>query len=61
MVRKEIIDPLKKMKGGKAVTMDGFVIRVLKNRGINIMDCLLEIFDRCMEIGQPSNLQRTGK
>ena len=61
MVRKEIIDPLKKMKGGKAVTMDGFVIRVLKNRGINIMDCLLKIFDRCMEIGQPSNLQRTGK
>ena len=37
------------MKGGKAVGMDGIVVKVLKNGSISIVDWLLKIFNKCME------------
>ena len=36
---------LKKMKGGKAVGMDGIVVEMLRNGGINVIDWLLRIFN----------------
>ena len=48
MVREEIMDALKKMKGGKADGMDGIVVGKLKNGGIIITDCLLRIFNKCI-------------
>ena len=38
-----------KMKGGKTAGLDGTVVEMLKNGGINVIDWLLRIFNRCME------------
>ena len=39
---------LKKIKGGKAAGMNGFV-EMLKSEGIIIIDWLLRMFNRCTE------------
>ena len=49
--REEIMGALKKMKGVKAPCMDGSVVEMLENGGINIIDWLLRIFNKCMESG----------
>ena len=51
VVREEIMGVVKKMKGCKAVGMNGIVVEMLKNRGISITYWLLRIFNRCMESG----------
>ena len=51
MGRDEIMGALKKMKGGKAASMDGIMVEMLKNGGISITDWLLRIFNKFMECG----------
>ena len=51
MVREEIKDALKKMKGGKTAGVDGIVVEMLENGGIIIIDWLLRIYNKYMESG----------
>ena len=39
------------MKGGKAASMDGIVVKMLKKGGISISDWLQRILNKCMESG----------
>ena len=41
---------LKKIKGGKAAGMDGIVVEMLKKGGISIIDYLMRIFNKCIEL-----------
>ena len=48
LVREEIMVSLKKIIGGKAAGMDGLVVKIFKKGGINIIDWLMRIFNKCM-------------
>ena len=49
-VTKEVMYVLKMMKGGKAAGMDDIMVERLKNGGICIIEWLMKIFNKCMEI-----------
>ena len=48
--REEVMNMLKKMKRGKTVGLDGTPVEMLKYSGVSLVDCLLRIFNRCMEL-----------
>ena len=42
---------LKKIKGGKSTSMDGIIVQMLKNGGINVNDWMLRMFNIYMDTG----------
>ena len=49
-VTKEVMYVLKMMKGGKAAGMNNIMVERLKNGVVCIIEWLMKIFNKCMEI-----------
>ena len=45
------------MKRGKAAGMKGIGVEILKCVGVSVVDWLLRIFNRCMELGVMSYVE----